>query len=233
MPPIIVKAVAWFEKTAMLKSWERVADSQVVYNVRDHIVEVLARSAPPVKRAPRYPAVMFEAFEDMVHNDRMCVGLPWGLESMAGEDWFWYTSSWRRSVSRQMVKAEGRHPGRMDRLVHGLQQHDAGPVPSRSAWVQTWTLGVAEGETGLQCERPFLGLLYTWSAAVRGKKGLMRVPTMLRAILRFVGERVGQGGDFHGPRPPRSDLKPDWRLPARRRWPARELVLGGGPRRLG
>ena len=75
VPPFIVKAVAWFEKTATLNSWDRVADSRVVYNVRDHIVEVLARSAPPVKRAPRYPAVMFEAFEDLVHNDRMCVGL--------------------------------------------------------------------------------------------------------------------------------------------------------------
>ena len=88
---------------------------------------------------------------------------------------------------------------------------------SRSAWVQSWTTGVAskgritakEMEQGLGrlgftagallWERPFLGPLYSWSAAVRGKQGLLRVPTMLRAILRFFGERIGQGGNFHKP----------------------------------
>ena len=75
VPPFIVKAVAWFEKAAMLDSSERVADAQVVFNVRDHVVGMLSRNAPPVRRAPRYPAVLFEAFEDMVLNDRMCVGI--------------------------------------------------------------------------------------------------------------------------------------------------------------
>ena len=74
VPPFIVKAVAWFEKTSMLPSWDRVADSQLVKSVRDHVVGVLSRKSPPVKRAPRYPAVVFEAFEDVVLDDRRCVG---------------------------------------------------------------------------------------------------------------------------------------------------------------
>ena len=75
VPPFIVKAVAWFEKTAMLPFWCRVADSRVVYGVRDHVVSVLSKKAPPVRRAPRYPAVMFEAFEEMVMDERRCVGI--------------------------------------------------------------------------------------------------------------------------------------------------------------
>ena len=74
VPTFIVKAVAWFERTAMLPAVERVADSQVVYGVRDHVVEVLSRKAPPMRRAPRYPAVLFEAFENVVLDERRCVG---------------------------------------------------------------------------------------------------------------------------------------------------------------
>ena len=102
-----------------------------------------------------------------------------------------------------------------------------GLSPSRSSWVQTWTLGVSErgritakemeqglGRLGftasaLLWERPFLGPLYTWNAAVRGKTGLLRVPTMLRAILRFIGERIGDGGDFHKPGPTQCSTTPD------------------------
>ena len=88
---------------------------------------------------------------------------------------------------------------------------------SRASWVKRWSERVAgdgritakEMEQGLGrlgftagallWERPFLGPLYSWSAAVRGKPGTLRVPTMLRAILRFIGDRVSKGGDFHKP----------------------------------
>ena len=74
VPPFLVKAVAWFEKTAAA-TIERVAESQVVYSVRDHIVGILSRSSPPVRRAPRYPAVAFEAFDNMVLDSRMNMGI--------------------------------------------------------------------------------------------------------------------------------------------------------------
>ena len=57
VPAFIVKAVAWFERTAMLSVVEGVTDSRVVYNTRDYVVEALSKKSPPVKRAPRYPAV--------------------------------------------------------------------------------------------------------------------------------------------------------------------------------
>ena len=75
VPPFLVKAVAWFEKTAMLPTIERVAESQVVYSVRNHIVGILSRSSPPVRRAPRYPAVAFEAFQNMVLDSGMNMGI--------------------------------------------------------------------------------------------------------------------------------------------------------------
>ena len=97
---------------------------------------------------------------------------------------------------------------------------------TRSAWVQKWTLKLALGgritskemEQGLGrlgftagaliWERPFLGPLYAWCAAVRGKPGILRVPSMLRAILRFIGERMAEGGDFQKPRQRRREGEP-------------------------
>ena len=41
----------------------------------------------------------------------------------------------------------------------------------------------------LTWERPVLGPLYAWSAAVRSKTGFLRIPAMLRTIFWFLAER--------------------------------------------
>ena len=55
-------------------------------------------------------------------------------------------------------------------------------------------------------ERPFLGPLYSWSSAVRTKKGALRIPAMLRAILMFLATRFGDGGELQEAPPLRSDV---------------------------
>ena len=74
VPPLIVKAVVWFERTACIDPRERIGESQVVCSVRDYIVDMLSRDRPPTQRAPRYPVVMMEAFEHMVEDESLRVG---------------------------------------------------------------------------------------------------------------------------------------------------------------
>ena len=89
-----------------------------------------------------------------------------------------------------------------------------GLSPSRAAWVAKWTKGLADSgnatakemEQGLGrlCfaanallwERPFLGPLFSWTAAIRNKRGTLKLPAMLRTILFFLGRRVEEGGDL-------------------------------------
>ena len=91
-----------------------------------------------------------------------------------------------------------------------------GLSPKRSAWLADWTLGVAkagkitskEFEQGLgrlgftanalTWERPFLGPLYSWSAAIRNKKGCLKIPVMLRTLLFFLHERLSEGDSLQG-----------------------------------
>ena len=94
--------------------------------------------------------------------------------------------------------------------MHGLHQYVFSLSASRSAWVKDWTLRVAaSGKVGSKEMEQALGRLgftasallwerplYEWSAAIRGKPGVLQVPSMVRAILRFIGERFGEGGDF-------------------------------------
>ena len=83
-----------------------------------------------------------------------------------------------------------------------------GLSPSRATWMRNWVLEMANSgvttsknfEQGLGrlgfaslaliWERPFLGPLYSWSAAVRNKPGRLRIPAMIRAILLFYGVQV-------------------------------------------
>ena len=89
-----------------------------------------------------------------------------------------------------------------------------GLSPKRAEWMKAWVNKLArEGSTtpkafeqglgrlgfaalALHWEKPFLGPLYSWSSAVRNKKGAMRLPAMLRAILLFLGERFHEGGQM-------------------------------------
>ena len=74
IPPLIVKAVVWFERIADLDRRERIGESQAVCSVRDYLVEMLSRDKPPTQRAPRYPVVMMEAFEHIVEDETLRVG---------------------------------------------------------------------------------------------------------------------------------------------------------------
>jgi hypothetical protein len=97
-----------------------------------------------------------------------------------------------------------------------------GLSPSRAEWMRNWVLEMASsgvttsknfeqglGRLGfaalaLGWERPFLGPLYSWAAAVRNKPGRLRIPAMIRAILFFLGSRVEEGGQLQEP-PPLTD----------------------------
>ena len=92
-----------------------------------------------------------------------------------------------------------------------------GLSPKRSAWLSDRTLGVAKGgritakemEQGLgrlgfaanalTWERPFLGPLYSWSAAIRNKMGRLKIPVMLRTLLFFLHERLSMGDSLQSP----------------------------------
>ena len=99
-----------------------------------------------------------------------------------------------------------------------------GLSPSRATWMRNWVLDLATrgnttsknfeqglGRLGfaslvLVWERPFLGPLYSWSAAIRNKRGSLRIPAMLRAILLFLATRFEEGGQLQEP-PPLTDEK--------------------------
>ena len=94
-----------------------------------------------------------------------------------------------------------------------------GLSPKRAAWMEGWTRKLAstgrvtakEMEQGLgrlgfaanalTWERPFLGPLYSWTAAIRNKTGVLRIPTMLRTILWFLADRAAEGGSLQAPPP--------------------------------
>jgi len=102
-----------------------------------------------------------------------------------------------------------------------------GLSPSRAAWMEQWTrkLSVSgkvtakEMEQGLgrlgfaanalTWERPFLGPLYSWTAAVRTKKCIFRIPAMLRTVLWFLAERTREGGSLQEPTPLRAGAEDD------------------------
>ena len=89
-----------------------------------------------------------------------------------------------------------------------------GLSPRRAEWMHSWVMKLATEGTvspkfleqglgrlgfaalALHWEKPFLGPIYSWSAAVRNKKGQMRLPAMLRAILLFLAKRFKEGGQM-------------------------------------
>ena len=59
--------------------------------------------------------------------------------------------------------------------------------------------GIGFGANALSWERPFLGPLYFWSAATRGRRGLLTIPVMIRVILKWLAESFGEGGRLQEP----------------------------------
>ena len=75
VPIFICKAVSWFEKTAGFGEASIVSTSRAVCQIRDYITEKLAADTPPVRRAPRYPAVAVESLESLVLDTERTVCL--------------------------------------------------------------------------------------------------------------------------------------------------------------
>ena len=91
------------------------------------------------------------------------------------------------------------------------RQFAMGLSEKRSQWLCEWMRSVEQrkevtdlefaaglGRLGfaslaLPWERPLLGPLYTWSAAVWGTKGLLRVPWVVLLILRWITRKLEQG----------------------------------------
>ena len=51
----------------------------------------------------------------------------------------------------------------------------------------------------LAWERPLLGPLYSWSAAIRNKRGCLKIPVMLRTLSFFLHERLSMGDSLQEP----------------------------------
>ncbi|CAL1134668.1 unnamed protein product [Cladocopium goreaui] len=104
-------------------------------------------------------------------------------------------------------------------LFSDYSVYKLGLSPSRARWMHDWVKELADTGTttaknfeqglgrlgfaamALTWERPFLGPLYSWCAAIRTKRGALRVPAMLRTILRFLARRFLEGGDLQCPPP--------------------------------
>eukprot|EP00435_Cladocopium_sp_Y103_P058340 s2357_g20.t1 len=98
-----------------------------------------------------------------------------------------------------------------------------GMSPKRAKWLHDWVMDLATRGTttsksfeqglgrlgfaamALTWERPFLGPLYSWCAAVRSKQGPLKVPAMLRVILKFLATRFESGGEMQSPPPLRPE----------------------------
>jgi hypothetical protein len=98
----------------------------------------------------------------------------------------------------------------------------------RAAWMENWTRKMAQagrttakemeqglGRLGfaanaLTWERPFLGPLYAWSAAVRTKKGLLKIPAMLRTIFGFLQKELEMGAAYRSLLPSEPRMRRIW-----------------------
>ena len=87
----------------------------------------------------------------------------------------------------------------------------------RAEWISTWCndlvadlrvlpaafvsglgrLGYAANS--LYWEKPFLGPLYAWSAAIASKQGKVRIPWAIAVILRWIAKRLSEGGRLQPP----------------------------------
>ena len=60
----------------------------------------------------------------------------------------------------------------------------------------------------LDWERPFLGPLYAWSAAIQGKQGPMKIPARIKVLFCWLADRLETGDRVQRPaRPPAGDEK--------------------------
>ena len=74
IPGFICKAINWFEKLAGFEPADRVGDCRAVIQVRDYMTEQLMKEGPPIRRAPRYPAICIDVFESVVLDDQQLLG---------------------------------------------------------------------------------------------------------------------------------------------------------------
>ncbi|CAE7245404.1 unnamed protein product, partial [Symbiodinium natans] len=87
---------------------------------------------------------------------------------------------------------------RADWLVGWLREKvAAGKVSAKEMSQGLGRLGFAA--TALDWERPFLGPLHAWSAAIQGKPGLLTLPTMLRILMEWLAGKLGGGERLQAP----------------------------------
>jgi len=74
-PQVFLQSLAWFEKTAGIPSGEHFAKHDVVKRTVDAVTEKVAVGNPPLKQAPRMPAVMIASTELFVCDTARPLGL--------------------------------------------------------------------------------------------------------------------------------------------------------------
>lgn len=97
-------------------------------------------------------------------------------------------------------------------LTTDYGSYSFGLSEKRSSWLRTWieemlTEGMVEpgifvaglgglsfASLALRWERPFLGPLFSWAAAVVGQKGKLIIPWAVTFILKWISTRLEEGG---------------------------------------
>ena len=100
----------------------------------------------------------------------------------------------------------------------------------RSAWIVEWVgslrarkevtyreFAAGLGRLGftalaLPWEKPLLGPLYAWSAAIQSNKGAMTIPWAIQFILDWIAQRLGSGGRLEQVRRPRGTVRTPLRI---------------------
>ena len=87
---------------------------------------------------------------------------------------------------------------RADWLASWLgEKSDSGKEAAKEMQQGLGRLGFAA--IALDWERPFLGPLHAWSAAIQGREGLLVIPTMLRVLMTWLAEKLTSGDRLQRP----------------------------------
>ena len=87
---------------------------------------------------------------------------------------------------------------RADWLASWLgEKSDSGKEAAKEMQQGLGRLGFAA--IALDWERPFLGPLHAWSAAIQGREGLLVIPTMLHVLMTWLAEKLTSGDRLQRP----------------------------------
>ena len=121
-----------------------------------------------------------------------------GLPLQVGQDARWLPRGVAGMETDYVGYKLGLSKKRADWLVGWLREKvAAGKVSAKEMSQGLGRLGFAA--TALDWERPFLGPLHAWSAAIQGKPGLLTLPTMLRILMEWLAGKLGGGERLQAP----------------------------------